>query len=120
MVALREELRRPPDVYKRQIKRRGYRIELGEIESCLYKHASISEAAVVALPDPQAGMRVVACVVAPADTRPSIVQLKIFCSQNLPAYMNPDVFMFMDALPRTSTNKVNYQELIRTVASPSA
>ncbi len=104
----------------RMIKRRGYRIELGEIESCLYKHASISEAAVVALPDPQAGMRVFACVVAPAGARPSIVQLKIFCSQNLPAYMNPDVFVFLDALPRTSTNKVNYQEVIRTVANPAA
>ena len=34
--------------------------------------------------------------------------------------MNPDVFVFLDELPRTSTNKVNYQELIRTVASPSA
>jgi hypothetical protein len=27
--------------------------------------------------------------------------------------MNPDVFVFLDALPRTSTNKVDYQSLTR-------
>ena len=101
----------------RMIKRRGYRIELGEIESCLYKHAAITGAAVIALPHPEAGMRVVAYLAGPEDSRPSIVELKVFCNQNLPAYMNPDVFVFLDALPRTSTNKVNYQELTRKFAA---
>jgi acyl-CoA synthetase (AMP-forming)/AMP-acid ligase II len=39
--------------------------------------------------------------------------MKSFCNQNLPAYMNPDIFVFVDSLPRTSTNKVDYQTLIR-------
>ena len=34
----------------RMVKKRGYRVELGEIEACLYRHASIREAAAVALP----------------------------------------------------------------------
>jgi amino acid adenylation domain-containing protein len=97
----------------RMIKRRGYRIELGEIESCLYRHPAIAGAAVIAAPHPEAGMRIVAYLAAPEDARPSIVELKVFCNQHLPAYMNPDVFIFLHDLPRTSTNKVNYQELIR-------
>jgi acyl-coenzyme A synthetase/AMP-(fatty) acid ligase len=101
------------------IKRRGYRIELGEIESCLYKHTAITGAAVIAVPHPESGMRVIAYIVAPEDSRPSIVELKVFCNQNLPAYMNPDVFVFIKDLPRTSTNKLNYQELIRKSAAGS-
>jgi amino acid adenylation domain-containing protein len=103
----------------RMIKRRGYRIELGEIESCLYKHTAITGAAVIAVPHPESGMRVIAYIVAPEDSRPSIVELKVFCNQNLPAYMNPDVFVFIKDLPRTSTNKLNYQELIRKSAAGS-
>jgi amino acid adenylation domain-containing protein len=97
----------------RMIKRRGYRIELGEIESCLYRHTAVAEAAVIAVPDAEAGMRVIAWLVVPEAIRPSIVEMKIFCNQHLPVYMNPDIFVFVESLPRTSTNKVNYPELIR-------
>lgn len=97
----------------RMVKRRAYRIELGEVERCLYKHPAITEAAVIALPDSESGTRIICYLVAPADPRPSIVEMKTFCNQNLPSYMNPDVFVFAEALPRTSSNKVNYQALIR-------
>lgn len=105
----------------RMIKRRGYRIELGEVESCLYKHPAIAGAAAVAAPHAEAGVRIVAYLVA-RESRPSIVEMKTFCHQNLPAYMNPDVFLFTGDLPRTSTNKVDYQELIRRfqAATPAA
>jgi acyl-coenzyme A synthetase/AMP-(fatty) acid ligase len=39
--------------------------------------------------------------------------MRTFCNDHLPAYMNPDVFIFVDSLPRTSTNKINYQALIQ-------
>ena len=42
---------------------------------------------------------------------PSIIELKTFCAQALPAYMSPDAFVVLDALPRTSTDKVDYQAL---------
>jgi amino acid adenylation domain-containing protein len=95
----------------RMVKRRGYRIELGEVESCLYKHPAITGAAVVAVPHTETGVRIVAYLVTPK-SRPSIVEMKAFCHQYLPSYMNPDVFIFADELPRTPTNKVDYQELI--------
>jgi acyl-coenzyme A synthetase/AMP-(fatty) acid ligase len=93
------------------VKRRGYRIELGDIESALYRHQQIAEAAVVAIPDAEAGVKILAYVAALHDARPSIIDLKIFCSKALPAYMSPDAFLFRDSLPRTSTDKVDYQKL---------
>jgi amino acid adenylation domain-containing protein len=107
----------------RMVKRRGYRIELGDIESALYRHERIREAAVVAVPDAESGVKILAYIITvQPDSRPSVVDLKIFCSQALPAYMSPDVFIFRDVLPRTSTNKVDYQSLLgkpAVVASPA-
>jgi amino acid adenylation domain-containing protein len=97
----------------RMVKRRGYRIELGEIERALYKHESVREAAVIAVPDDAAGVRVIANLTLHAGKRLSIIELKGFCAKNLPAYMSPDVFLFHDALPRTSTDKIDYQSLKR-------
>jgi amino acid adenylation domain-containing protein len=45
------------------VKSRGYRIELGEVETTLYRHAGVREAAVVAIPDPAIGNRLVAFAV---------------------------------------------------------
>ena len=96
----------------RMVKRRGYRIELGEIERGLYQHPQLREAAVVAVPDPSGnGVKICAFVACPQAQKPSIVDLKIFCATHLPTYMNPDVFVISEALPRTSTNKIDYQRL---------
>lgn len=97
----------------RMVKRRGFRIELAEVERALYRHPAIVEAAVIAQPDPMQEMRVLAYLVTAPDKRPSIIELKTFCHKNLPSYMNPDIFYFIDALPRTRTNKVDYQTLIK-------
>jgi amino acid adenylation domain-containing protein len=95
----------------RMVKRRGYRVELGEIESGLYRHGAIKEAAVVAVPDEESGVRIRAFLSAREVKRPSLIELKRFCSENLPLYMIPDQFVWCDALPKTSTDKVDYQRL---------
>lgn len=98
----------------RMVKRLGYRIELGEIESCLYRHPAVAEAAAIAVTNPQTGTRIVCYIAAPEEKRPSIIELKVFCNRHLPSYMNPDTFVFAEVLPRTSTNKVDYQGLMRS------
>jgi amino acid adenylation domain-containing protein len=95
----------------RMVKRRGYRVELGEIEAGLYRHASIREAAVIALPDEEAGVRIKAFLSCRETKRPSLIELKRFCADNLPLYMIPDQFVWCEALPKTSTDKVDYQRL---------
>jgi amino acid adenylation domain-containing protein len=95
----------------RMVKRRGYRVELGEIESALYRYPAIKEAAVVAKPDEELGVKITAFVSSRDAKRPSLIEIKRFCAEHLPLYMIPDVFSWHDALPKTSTDKTDYQRL---------
>ncbi len=97
----------------RMVKKRGYRVELGEIEVCLYRHPAIHEAAVVAVLNENSEVRINAHLSIRGSEHPSLIKLKTFCSQHLPVYMVPDRFIFHDALPKTSTDKIDYQTLTR-------
>ena len=95
----------------RMVKRRGYRIELDEIEACLYRHDDVAEAAVVAH-EGQDGVRIEA-ILCPLDgVKLSVLTLRQFVLGHLPSYMMPDRFRVETALPRTSTDKVDYQALL--------
>jgi amino acid adenylation domain-containing protein len=98
----------------RMVKRRGYRIELGEIEAGLYRHPSVREAAAVSH-ETADGVNIIAFLSAKPDQPLSIIAMKQYCAKELPAYMNPDRFTFMPDLPRTSTGKVDYQALRRSL-----
>ena len=95
----------------RMVKRRGYRVELGEIEASLYRHTKVKEAAVVAFADEQAGVSITAFLSSREAQRPSLIEIKRFCAENLPLYMIPDHFTWSDSLPKTSTDKIDYQRL---------
>jgi acyl-coenzyme A synthetase/AMP-(fatty) acid ligase len=95
----------------RMVKRRGYRVELGEIEVALYRHPGIKEAAVVAKPNEELGVKITAFLSSRDAKRPSLIEIKRFCSEHLPLYMIPDVFSWHEALPKTSTDKTDYQRL---------
>ena len=97
----------------RMVKKRGYRVELGEIEASLYRHPDVREAAVVAVPDAESGLKIRAHVVTRDGGRLSIIELKRFCGSLLPKYMIPDAFSFHAELPRTSTDKTDYQRLMQ-------
>lgn len=110
----------PPDgayVYvgrrDRMVKRRGYRIELGEIEAGLYRHPGVKEAAVVSGKASDGGVSIVAFLSCNGDKPPTIVDLKRFCAGVMPNYMIPDTFRVLDALPKTSTDKMDYQRLMQ-------
>ncbi|MGI8842659.1 MAG: amino acid adenylation domain-containing protein [Gemmatimonadaceae bacterium] len=94
----------------RMVKRRGYRIELGEIEAGLYRHECVEEAAVIALKDGEGNVRIKAFLRCVGRT-PSVIELKQFCAEALPTYMVPDAFEIRDALPKTTTDKIDYQRL---------
>jgi L-proline---[L-prolyl-carrier protein] ligase len=95
----------------RMIKRRGFRVELGEIEAALHRHPAIPEAAVIATTTSEGDVRVHAFISWSEAGRPSIVELKQFSSRNLPLYMVPDQFSVLPELPKTSTDKIDYQRL---------
>jgi amino acid adenylation domain-containing protein len=95
----------------RMVKRRGYRVELGEIEAGFYRHARIKEAAVIAFPDEEAGVSIYAFLSCHDAKHPSLIEIKRFCAENLPLYMIPDKFFWLETLPKTSTDKIDYQRL---------
>lgn len=95
----------------RMVKKRGYRVELGEVEAGLYRHPAVREAAVIALSDEEDGVRLKAFLSCHGEKRPSLIELKRFCVDQLPGYMIPDLFSFQDTLPKTSTDKIDYRQL---------
>ena len=88
-----------------QVKIRGYRIELGEIEHALAQHPHVKDAVVLL------SKRLMAYVVLNEGKTATAKQLKEFLSERLPEYMLPSSFVVLDALPLTTTGKVDRNAL---------
>jgi acetyl-CoA synthetase len=94
----------------------GYRIGPGEIENCLVKHAAVANAAVVGAPDETRGTVVKAFIVLAAGETPSAeleASLQQHVRQYLAPYEYPKIIEFIDALPMTTTGKVQ-RRLLRS------
>jgi 2-aminobenzoate-CoA ligase len=87
----------------------GYNIAGPEVEEALLIHPDVLECGVVGVPDEQRGQLVAAFVVlrdsAQADAE-KIKELQDFTKQQIAPYKYPRVIKFVDALPRTSTGKL--------------
>jgi amino acid adenylation domain-containing protein len=90
-----------------QVKIRGYRIELSEIELALAQHPDVREAVVLAKTNERLTAYVVLKEISSATTK----QLKDFLKERLPEYMLPSSFVVLDALPLTTTGKVDRNAL---------
>ncbi len=98
------------------IKSAGYRIGPAEIESCLVKHPAVANAAVIGKPDETRGAIVKAFVVLQPGHSPSdglIEQIQTHVRGRLAPYEYPREIEFIDALPMTTTGKVQRKELRR-------
>jgi amino acid adenylation domain-containing protein len=95
-----------------QVKVRGYRIELGEIECRLKEHPAIRDAAVSVREDGQ-DKQIVAYIIprtfAAADA--ILPELRRSLKASLPDFMTPSRFVFLDALPLTSSGKLDRRNL---------
>ena len=94
-----------------QVKIRGHRIELGEIQSVLVHHANVSEAIILAQEDIPGQKRLAAYVVAAGEQRPTVTELRRALQTQLPDYMIPATFVFLDELPLTPNGKVDRKAL---------
>ncbi|MFO0760704.1 MAG: amino acid adenylation domain-containing protein [Byssovorax sp.] len=93
-----------------QVKVRGFRIELGEVEGAIVQHPSVSQVVVAARDYGDADRRLIAYVVW-GQGAPSAAQLRSFVKEQLPEYMVPSVFVFLDKLPLTPSGKVDRKAL---------
>ena len=92
----------------------GYRIGPSEIENCLIKHPAVANAAVVPKPDRERGALVKAYVVlAPGalGNAALVQQLQQHVRGKLAPYEYPKEIEFVDALPMTTTGKVQRRVL---------
>ena len=92
----------------------GYRIGPSEIENCLVRHPAVANAAVVPSPDETRGNVVKAFVVLAAGYAPSAsleADLAQHVRAHLAPYEYPKEIEFIDALPMTTTGKVQRKVL---------
>ena len=90
----------------------GLNIYSREVENALESHPSVTEAAVIGVPDPQFGEAVMAFVICDnKQSTPSDHELITFCQESLASYKKPRHIRFLDKLPRNTTGKVIKGEL---------
>jgi amino acid adenylation domain-containing protein len=94
-----------------QVQIRGVRIEPGEVEAALNKHPGVRENAVVAGDDGRGNTRLVAHIVAASQPAPTTAELRRFLLDWIPTAMVPAVFSMEEALPHTSSGKVDRRAL---------
>jgi acetyl-CoA synthetase len=101
---------RADDVFKSA----GYRIGPSEIENCLVKHPAVANAAVVGSPDEARGTIVKAFIVLTRGHTASdalTAELQAHVRGKLAPYEYPKEIEFIDALPMTTTGKVQRRVL---------
>jgi acetyl-CoA synthetase len=92
----------------------GYRIGPSEVENCLVKHPAVANAAVVPKPDAERGAVVKAYVVLAAGVVGDdalVAALQSHVRGQLAPYEYPKEIEFIDALPMTTTGKVQRRVL---------
>ncbi|MCX4096055.1 acyl-CoA synthetase [Nocardia sp. alder85J] len=94
------------------IKSGGFRIGAGEIETALLGHPDVAEAAVVGVPDPDLGQRIVAFVVPREGAPDSLPQHLInHVAQQLSVHKRPREVRLVQSLPRNAMGKVQKKQL---------
>ncbi|HTR37086.1 MAG TPA: AMP-binding protein [Bryobacteraceae bacterium] len=95
----------------------GYNVYPREIDEVLFNHPAIHEAATVGKRDDRLGEVVVAFVAVKTGAELDEEQLFAYCRENLVKYKRPVEVHFIDALPRTGTNKIDRIKLRAMAAS---
>ncbi|MBB1633937.1 AMP-binding protein [Cupriavidus sp. UME77] len=87
----------------------GYNIAGPEVESALMRHEAVAECGVVGMPDPERGQIVAAYVVlrpGVAASDETCAALQSYVKAEIAPYKYPRKVIFVDALPRTETGKL--------------
>lgn len=89
----------------------GVNIYPREIEEVLLTHPSVSDAAVIGVPDEQWGERLLACIVRRKGFEFELDDLVRHCADKLASYKIPRELRYVDELPRNANGKVLKKEL---------
>ncbi|TCP59316.1 amino acid adenylation domain-containing protein [Tumebacillus sp. BK434] len=95
----------------KQVKIRGFRIEPGEIEAALASHPAVQSALVTVREDEPGQKQLAAYLVAAGESLPDAAVLRSHLEGLLPAYMIPQAWVKLDAIPLTPNGKVDLRAL---------
>jgi acyl-coenzyme A synthetase/AMP-(fatty) acid ligase len=102
------------DRIKNIIRRAGENIAALEVEAALAEHPAVAQVAVIAAPDPVRDEEVFACIVLQQQGTAGLElarSIQDHCLARLAYFKAPGYVAFIDALPTTSTNKVQKAKL---------
>ena len=96
------------------IKSGGFKISAREIEEVVAQHPNIEEVAIVGLPDPKWGERIVVVVVvrAPVGAAKLLEELSAHVAARLADYKKPRAVLIVDELPRNALGKLQKHRII--------
>jgi crotonobetaine/carnitine-CoA ligase len=109
------------DRKKNIIRRSGENIAAAEVEACLQTHPAVERAAAIAVSDEMRQEEVMACIVLKQGYAPdaaTAVAITAHALGKLAYYKAPGWVMFRDALPLTSTQKVQKTSLFPAGTDP--
>ena len=94
------------DRLKELIKYKGFQVAPAELEALLLTHPDVADAAVIGLPDPEAGELPVAFVVAKPDRAPTEDEVRAFVADQVATYKQLHRVTFVDAVPKSASGKI--------------
>lgn len=89
----------------------GENVYSREVEEVLYTHPSVSEAAVIGIPDPKWGENVAAVVVLRPGATATEAEIIATARDRLAGFKKPKKVYFVDELPKTVSGKILKREL---------
>jgi long-chain acyl-CoA synthetase len=89
-----------------------------EVEDVLLSHDTVTDVAVIGMPDDEWGERVVAFIVPSTDGMISEADLDAYCVANIARYKRPKEYHQVSTLPRNGAGKVLKNELRATLINP--
>jgi acyl-coenzyme A synthetase/AMP-(fatty) acid ligase len=95
------------------VKVRGYRVELDEVEVAILSHPAVEAAAAYTVPGVDGSAGIEGTVTLRVAGAVDVEGLRTHLARVLPRYAMPERLTILDAMPRTSTGKIDRQELTK-------
>ena len=103
------------DRVKELIKVKGFQVPPAELEALLVTHPGVADAAVIGLPDDEAGEVPVAFVVRAPGADPSPEDIEAFVAGHVASYKRLRRVDFVEAIPRSPSGKILRRALRGTI-----